>query len=124
MSLERWDDARSVYAALYAEDSTTVEHLGALGVLSARLGQMAEADSIGARLVGDDRPYTFGAPRLWAARIAAVKGDRGAAASFIRQALREGFARLYLLHADQDFETLRDLPAFREILRPRSSPAP
>jgi hypothetical protein len=53
-----------------------------------------------------------------------VKGDRAAAAAFIHQALREGLTRLYLLHADQDFETLRDFPAFREILRPRSSPAP
>jgi len=123
-SLERWNDARSVYAALYASDSTTVEHLGALGVLSARLGRMGEADSIGARLVDDGRPYTFGAPRLWAARIAAVKGDRAAAVAFIHQALREGYARLYQLHADQDFETLRDFPAFREILRPRSTPAP
>jgi tetratricopeptide (TPR) repeat protein len=123
-SLERWNDARAAYLTLYAQDSMTVEHLGALGVLSARLGRIAEADSIGARLVDDDRPYTFGAPRLWAARIAAVKGDRGAAAAFIHQALREGFARLYLLHADPDLESLRDLPAFREILRPRSSPAP
>ena len=123
-SLERWNDARAAYAALYAEDSTTVEHLGALGVLSAHLGRMAEADSIGARLVDDARPYTFGAPRLWAARIAAVKGDRGAAAAFIHQALREGYTRLYSLHADQSFETLHDFPAFREILRPRSSPAP
>lgn len=123
-SLERWNDARAAYAALYAQDSMTVEHLGALGVLSARLGRMAEADSIGARLIDDDRPYAFGAPHLWAARIAAVKGDRGAAASFIHQALGEGFARLYLLHADPDLESLRDLPAFREILRPRASPAP
>ena len=123
-SLERWNDARAAYAALYAQDSMTVEHLGALGVLSARLGRMAEADSIGARLIDDDRPYTFGAPRLWAARIAAVKGDRGAAASFIHQALHEGFARLYLLHADPDLESLLDLPAFRDILSPRSSPAP
>jgi len=123
-SLERWNDARAAYAALYKADSLTVEHLGALGVLSARLGRMAEADSIGARLVDDARPYTFGAPRLWAARIAAVKGDPGAAAAFIHQARREGYARLYLIHADQDFETLHDFPAFREILRPRSSPAP
>jgi tetratricopeptide (TPR) repeat protein/TolB-like protein len=123
-SLGRWNEARAAYASLYADDSSTVEHLGALGVLDARLGRMAEADSVGARLVDDARPYTFGAPRLWAARIAAVKGDQGAAVSFIHQALREGFGRLDLLHADQDFETLRDFAAFREILRPRSSPTP
>jgi tetratricopeptide (TPR) repeat protein len=119
-ALEHWADARGEYAALLAEDSTTVEHLGALGVLAARLGRTAEADSIGARLVDDVRPYTFGAPRVWAARIAAVKGEREAAVALIHQALREGFARLYSLHADPDLEALRGFPAFQEILRPRS----
>ena len=63
----------------------------------------------------------FGAPRVWAARIAAVRGDREGAIALIRQGLREGYARLYLLHADPDFESLRDFPAFREILEPRST---
>jgi tetratricopeptide (TPR) repeat protein len=123
-SLGRWSDARVAYVNLLAEDSTTVEYLGAFGVLSARLGRIAEADSVGARLLDDARPYTFGAPRIWAARIAAVKGDRAAAVGLIHQALREGYTRLYSLHADQDFEPLRGLPPFQEILRPRSSPAP
>ncbi len=37
--LERWADARVLYAALFAEDSSTTEDAGALGVLAARLGQ-------------------------------------------------------------------------------------
>ena len=119
--LERWHDARAIYQALYTEDPATVEHLGALGVLSARLGRTAEADSIAARLLADPRSWQFGAPRLWAARIAAVKGDREGANALIHQALREGYARLYLLHAEPDFEPLRDFPAFREILAPRSA---
>jgi DNA-binding SARP family transcriptional activator/TolB-like protein len=119
--LDRWSEARAVYQALYNEDSLTVEHLGALGVLSARLGQSAEADSISRRLIADSRPWQFGAARLWAARIAAVNGDRESAIALIRQALREGYARLYSLHAERDFETLRDFPAFREILEPRSA---
>jgi DNA-binding SARP family transcriptional activator/tetratricopeptide (TPR) repeat protein/TolB-like protein len=121
--LDRWADARARYVALLAEDSANTEHLGALGVLSARLGGMAEADSIAARLVADPRPYTFGAPRMWAARIAAVKGDREGAVALIRQALREGYARLHSLHAEHDLESLRDFPAFREILEPRTSAA-
>jgi len=119
--LERWADARVLYAALFAEDSSTTEDAGALGVLAARLGRTAEADSIAARLVADPRPYTFGGPRLWAARIAAVKGDREGAVALIRQALREGYARTHSLHAEHDFESLRDFPAFREILEPRTS---
>jgi len=120
-NLERPGEARAIYETLFKEDPATPEHLGALGVLSARLGRMAEADSISARLVADARPWMFGWPRLWAARIAAVKGDREGAIALLRQALREGYARLYQLHAEQDFDSLRDFPAFREILRPRST---
>ena len=32
----------------------------------------------------------------------------------------DGYARRYSLHAEHDFETLHDFPAFREILEPRS----
>ena len=78
-----------------------------------------EADSIATILAGDDRPYRFGSPRLWQARIAAVKGNREGAVALIRQAMREGYARLYLLHAEHDFDSLRSFPAFREIVRPR-----
>jgi hypothetical protein len=119
--LDRWSEARAIYQTLYNEDSLTVEHLGALGVESARLGRTADADSISRRLIADTRPWQFGAPRLWAARIAAVEGDREGAIALIRQALGEGYARLYSLHAEHDFETLRDFPAFREILEPRSA---
>ena len=119
--LDRSAEARALYQTLYNEDSATVEHLGALGVLSARLGRTAEADSISRRLIDDTRPWQFGAPRMWAARIAAVKGDREGAITLIRQGLSDGYARLYLLHAEHDFETLRDFPAFREILEPRTS---
>jgi hypothetical protein len=119
--LGRWADARAIYVGLYAEDSLTVEHLGALGVLAARLGRTADADSIARKLASDSRPYTFGAPRLWQARIAAVRGDREGAVTLLRQAMREGFARSYLLHAEHDYDSLHDFPAFREMLRPRAA---
>jgi tetratricopeptide (TPR) repeat protein len=119
--LGRWADAYDHYRKLYAEDPTAVEPLGALGVLAVRLGRAAEADSVAARLMSDARPYAFGAPRLWAARIAAVKGDRDGAVSLIHQALREGHTRLYAFHTEQDFDSLRDYPAFREILEPHPS---
>jgi len=122
--LEQWGAAREIYQGLYAEDPAVIEHLGALGVLSARLGRNAEADSLAALLTSDKRPWLFGAPRLWAARIAAVKGDREAAMALIHQALREGHSRLYLFHAEHDFDSLRDFPAFRDLLRPRSSGPP
>jgi hypothetical protein len=122
--LETWADARAVYASLYAQDSAAVEHIGALGVLAARLGNTSEADSMASRLVADSRPYLFGAPRLWAARIAAVRGDREGAVALVRRALREGYTRLYSLHTEHDFDSLRDFPAYREILQPRPAGSP
>ena len=119
--LGRWQDAYERYRTLHAEDSMTVEYLGAIGVLAARLGRTAEADSVAAQLLSDSRPYAFGAPRLWAARIAAVKGDRDGAVTLLHQALREGHTRLYAFHAEPDFDGLRDSPGFREILEPRTS---
>jgi tetratricopeptide (TPR) repeat protein len=118
--LDRWSDAHAIYQSLYKDDAATVEHLGALGVLSARLGRTADADNIAARLMADDRPWSFGAARLWAARVTAVKGDREGAIALLRQALREGHARRYLWHVEHDFDSLRDSPAFREMLQPRA----
>jgi tetratricopeptide (TPR) repeat protein len=118
-ALGRWEEARSLYASVLADDPGTAEHRGAMGVIAARLGRGREADSIAALLAVDDRPYQFGAPSLWAGRIAAVRGDREAAIAMLHQALREGHSRRYTWHADPDFASLRDFPAFRELLQPR-----
>lgn len=62
-ALEHDGDTAFEKCALAAElrgDYATAEDLGALGVLSARLGRTAEADSIAARLVADPGAYTIG----------------------------------------------------------------
>lgn len=120
----KWEESRALYAALTAEDTSSVEYRGALGVLAARTGRVAEADSVFRLLTSYERPWRFGAAPAWAARIAAVRGDREGAVTLLRQALREGYARLRLLHADLDLESLRDLPAFRDILQPRGVSSP
>lgn len=117
--LDRPAEARDLYAGLASEDPSSIEYLGGLGVMAARLGRRDEADSIAARLVGDTRRFTFGAPRLWAARIAAVRGDRETAVSLLHRSRREGHSRLYLFHTDRDFDSLRAFPAFRELIQPR-----
>ena len=122
--LDRSAEARDLYRGLARQDTASIEYLGGVGVAAARLGERDEADSIAARLIGDRRPFTFGAPRLWAARIAAVMGDREEAVALLHRARREGHSRLYLFHIDRDLDSLRDFPAFRELLQPRVISSP
>ena len=122
--LDRPAEARDLYRGLASQDTASIEYLGGVGVAAARLGERDEADSIAARLIGDRRPFTFGAPRLWAARIAAVMGDREEAVALLHRALREGHSRLYLFHTDRDLDSLRDFPAYRELLQPRVTSSP
>jgi len=122
--LDRPVEALAIYQSLAAQDTASIEYVGGVGVMAARLGKRHEADSIAARLVADRRPFTFGAPRLWAARIAAVKGDREEAVALIHRARREGHSRIYFFHNDRDFESLRDFPAYRELVQPRVTNSP
>lgn len=112
-------EAASLYADLRAADSSSVDYLAGLALIAAHDGDSTEARRV-LRLLQDDRlRYRFGAPTLWAARIAAALGRRDEAVALARRAIGEGFARVYLLHSDPDLASLRDYPPFIELLRPR-----
>jgi hypothetical protein len=74
---------------------------------------------IARRLEEERRPYRFGEPALWRARIAALSGERARAIALLRDALAQGMPHGLTLHRDQDLEVLRKEAAFRELLRPR-----
>jgi tetratricopeptide (TPR) repeat protein len=123
---ERWEDARTVYAALHASAPENVEYVGGLGVSEARLGHRSEAERLASRLASMDRPFSLGRSQYWRARIAAVLGDREGAVSLLRQAITHGqicAARWGFpaesCHRDIDFEPLRGYPPFDELLRPK-----
>jgi hypothetical protein len=52
------------------------------------------------------------------ARIAALLGEHERAVAHLREALQQGRTYL-LLHAEADFDALRDIPAFQELVRPK-----
>jgi hypothetical protein len=54
-----------------------------------------------------------------AARIGATLGHRDEAVALLHQAIRTGFARVYLLHAEPDLAPLAKFPPFQALLRPR-----
>jgi tetratricopeptide (TPR) repeat protein len=137
---ERWGEARELFAGLLAEvpdsgapwrgigTASDFDYLGFLGVVAAREGHRNEALRISQRLEAIERPYLFGHPTLWRAKIAALLGERERAVGLLQAAisqglmpvdLAQGLGYAMLLHRDIDFESMRDYPPFRELLRPK-----
>jgi serine/threonine-protein kinase len=138
---ERWSGARSLFAGLLTEvpdsgapwrgigTASDFDYLGFLGAVAAREGHRDEARRISQRLGAIARPYLFGHPTLWRAKIAALLGDREEAVGLLREAIGQGLLPLDLaqglgytmwLHRDIDFESLRDYMPFQELLRPKA----
>jgi TolB-like protein len=117
---ERWLEARVLI------DSASMEHpdrtmiLGMQGTLAARLGAGGEAEEIDDELAAmAKRPYAFGHPTFWRAKIAALLGENDKAVILLRQAANETCCYYQLLPHDIDLEPLRDYPPFQEFLRPK-----
>jgi DNA-binding SARP family transcriptional activator/TolB-like protein len=125
----RWAEAEQVLRSYAAERpdnlaewpniSPMLEVHGQLGTLAARQGKRAEAEQISAMLEALERPYLFGEHTYWRARIAALLGERDEALALLRAAYAQGFKWWLPLHSEPDLESLRDHPAFRELLRPK-----
>jgi tetratricopeptide (TPR) repeat protein len=131
----RFDEAGRLVESLLPLPSFTWGHAGYLGVmpgtpaddvarrgyvgtLAARQGNRAMALAADSALAAVRRPYLFGRHTYWRARIAALLGDRERSVALLREALQEG--QMYpTLHGDADLTSLRDLPDFRELVRPK-----
>jgi tRNA A-37 threonylcarbamoyl transferase component Bud32/tetratricopeptide (TPR) repeat protein len=114
----RWDAARAGYEHRLAEDSTSIKAHAALGALAVRRGDKAEADRMEAWLAARGGPV----PSRARARMAALRGDRQRAVDLLREAFEQRLAGRMFLHLDPDFESLRDFPAYRELLGPELKP--
>jgi DNA-binding SARP family transcriptional activator/tetratricopeptide (TPR) repeat protein/TolB-like protein len=112
-------EAEAVHRALVAEGIAGMGEFGALGVIAAREGRLAEAAAWTDSVAAIPGPYRFGNGFYWQARIAARAGRRDEAVQLIGQSLRDGLGRHHQIHAEPDFQSLRDHPAFRELLVPR-----
>ncbi len=116
-----WQEAYSQFQDLYEKNPGNISTLGSLAVSAARAGTKVEAMRIAAELQKIDRPYLLGQHYLWRARIAAVLGEHEQAIMLLRQAFADGCSHgeFWWLHTDVDFESLRDDPAFQELVRPK-----
>jgi tetratricopeptide (TPR) repeat protein/TolB-like protein len=111
----RWEEARAGYEHLLAQDSASVKAHAALGALAVRRGDQVEAARMDTWLAQRQNPGASYAR----ARLAALRGDRDEAVSLVRQALHRGLRGVMFLHLDPDFESLRDYPPYRELIRPK-----
>jgi hypothetical protein len=51
--------------------------------------------------------------------MAVLQGDREAAVKLLRQAFDQGLDGRMFVHIDPDFDSLRDYPPYRELIRPK-----
>ncbi len=117
---EYWSEARDLLLELEAGNPEAYEYWGWLGLCVARLGNQDEAKEYSRRLEELDRPYLQGAHTLYMARIAAVLGEQDQVMRLLQNAISQGRDyRGAFFHRDFDFESLRDYPAFQELIRPK-----
>jgi tetratricopeptide (TPR) repeat protein len=116
----QWERAAGVYAESFARHPDDAAALGGIGASAARRGDQAEARRVDAQLAGWPGRYAFGRPTYSRARIAAVLGDSSRAVALLAQAFREGYPIVSVwdrhVHADRDFEGLRDYQPFRTLM--------
>ena len=96
-----------------------MDYLGYRGAIAARQGKRDEALRADQLLARVQRPYLFGRPAVWRARIQALLGERDAAVALLRDAFARGYPHAHGLHVDLAFESLRDYGPFRELLTPK-----
>jgi len=90
--------------------------LGFLGVVAARDGKRDEALRLDRTLQALSPRYLYGRHTMWRARIHAVLGERDTAVALVQEAFALGYPRGGVMHLYPSLRTLRDYPAFRELL--------
>jgi DNA-binding SARP family transcriptional activator/TolB-like protein len=116
LALDRMDEADGLFRELGTEDPENVAFQGALGVLAAQRGDVAEAERIGDRLAALSLPYRTGDQLLWRACVAAHARKPAGALSLLREAAGRG-ARFEHTHFCLD--PLNGHPPFRDFMRPQ-----
>jgi tetratricopeptide (TPR) repeat protein len=119
----RWDEAEDIFEVLLEADPALVPARAYLGLIAAKRGNRAEAESILHSLEGEEFDWEGLTihPQLIRAQLAAVLGERERAMEYLARdfgagSLSEG---MLALHRQADFHTLRGYPPFEAYIRPR-----
>jgi TolB-like protein len=98
--------ARAIYDSLAREMPSCLDCAAISGVLAARQGDTAAVRLAEDALMRIERPFLFGRPLLWRARIAAALGDSARAASLLTAAFAAGAEFDVMTHADIELSHL------------------
>jgi len=98
-------------------DRVTIQ--GFLGVLAARQERRADAMGFERTLQAMSPRYLYGRHTMWRARIHAVLGDPDAAVALVQEAFAQGYPRGGVMHLYPSLRSLRDYPAYKELLTPK-----
>jgi TolB-like protein len=125
--LERWDEARTAFAALAAEDrpspsasqrvrTSEIAAVAYLGIDDARQSDTAAADAVIERLGELDGPFLFGERPYWQARVAARLGQCERAVAYLQEALANGTSVFDELRLEaSDFKQIETCAAFKTL---------
>jgi tetratricopeptide (TPR) repeat protein len=116
--LGKWAEAKGLFEELHSDVPDNIDYWGYMGATAARTGSSEGALVISKELENDKRPYLFGKPTYWRARIAALLGDKEGAVNLLRQATKQGFA-FSDIHPTEDFESLADYPPYIQLMKPK-----
>jgi predicted Zn-dependent protease len=117
-SLGKWGEAKTLFEGLNSQVPDNISYLGYLGVVAVQMGDKEGALKISKQFENDKRPYLFGVPAYWRARIAALHGDKEGAVNLLRQAIKQGYAYSDI-HPTHDFESLEDFPPYIQLMKPK-----
>ncbi len=117
----RWADAARIIDVVPAPHRPP--RLRAMAALiAARTGDAATARTIAGDLASETTGLAPGEAEWWQGRIEAALGNGARSVALLRQAFAsgQGAPARYELHVLRDFDSLRDLPAFRDLVTPRN----
>jgi TolB-like protein len=112
------DSARAIATQRMASDSSA-DYPGLLGAIAARRGDAAEAQRWIASLDNVTDQYVLSSALVWKARVLALLGRKRDAVSALSAALHSGEVYGVWLHRTRDFASLKDDPAFIDLVRPQ-----
>ena len=107
------------FSAITGDLPDHLTFLGFLGVVAAREGKRDEALRIDRELQTMTPRYLYGRHTMWRARIHAVIGKRDAAVALVEEAFAQGYPRGGVMHLYPSLASLRDDPAYQELLKPK-----
>jgi len=88
-------------------------------VLAARQGRRADALRFDRTLQAINPRYIYGRHTMWRARIHSVLGEPDTAVALVQEAFAQGYPRGGVMHLFPSLRSLREYPAYRELLTPK-----